>query len=324
MRYALGIDGGGTKCEAALVGETGEVVGWGRGGPIHTYYHPPEVIFASYADAFRGALGEVKADELWVAGIAPEGPPREALEAASAKVHQVKADEIESAYASAQQSWGLVVLAGTGSFVHGRTPEGRDLHWGGMGPVLNDYGSAYEIGLRGLRAAFASRWTESRRTRLAQAIPAAMGLPDLQTVFRRVYAKPMTRDEVAALARVVDKEAEQGDAVAVQCLLAAADELANLACDLIQELGLADAELPVIPVGSVARRCRIWWERVCARIGQVAPRMRAVIPPLLPATGAALIGLRAMGVEWTPEVIARAVESEAKVRAEKGMDGHLS
>ena len=60
-RYALGIDGGGSKCDAVLMGESGAVVAWGRGGPTHVYYDPPEVISASYVEAIGGALSSVSA-----------------------------------------------------------------------------------------------------------------------------------------------------------------------------------------------------------------------------------------------------------------------
>ena len=79
IRYALGIDGGGSKCDAALMAESGAVVSWGRGGATHIYYDPPEVISASYVEAITGALAELEGAEVWVAGPLPEGGPREAL-----------------------------------------------------------------------------------------------------------------------------------------------------------------------------------------------------------------------------------------------------
>ncbi|MBI2440301.1 MAG: hypothetical protein HYV35_02905, partial [Lentisphaerae bacterium] len=66
--------------------------------------------------------------------------------------------EDEAAMALAGEPYGLVVLAGTGSFVHGKTHDGRELHLDGIGPVLGDTGSAYFIGLMALRAAAKSDW----------------------------------------------------------------------------------------------------------------------------------------------------------------------
>jgi N-acetylglucosamine kinase-like BadF-type ATPase len=338
VRYALGIDGGGSKCDAALVDETGAVVGWGRGGPIHIFYDPPEVISASFRDAVAGALAGRRLEELWVAGSTPRRESsREVLTSAAEVVHYREAGEVDTAYASVQEEWGLIVLAGTGSFVHGRTRDGRNVHWGGTGPVLNDYGSAYDIGLRGLRAAFRSHWTESRRTALAKAIPAALQVKNLGVVFHMIYVDtiqrgqspgpqpgsgeqaeaslpPMNRRQIAALAKVVNDEAEGGDRIAQECVLRAADEMAANAADMIRELHMEESAVPVIAIGGVAQRSRIWWERVCKRIAAVAPRMRPLMPRVQPATGAALIGLREMGIAWAPELIDRLAATERGAR----------
>jgi N-acetylglucosamine kinase-like BadF-type ATPase len=201
------------------------------------------------------------------------------------------------------------VLAGTGSFVHGRTLEGRDLHLGGRGPILDDYGSAYQIGLRGLRAAFASEWTEARRTSLAAAIPDALEVHNLGRVFDLVYVDHIGRRQIAALASTVDAAAEGGDRVAVSCLELAADELAEVAFDVTRELEMESLPCPVIRIGGVARNSRIWWERLKQRLSEIAPDMRPITPAVAPAVGAALLALRQMGVQWTPDLLARASET---------------
>jgi N-acetylglucosamine kinase-like BadF-type ATPase len=298
--------------------ESGAVVAWGRGGATHVYYDPPEVISASYVEAITGALREVRGADICVAGPLPEGAPRDAITVDNDLVHHVRATEVDTAFASAQEEWGIIVLAGTGSFVHGRAPNGRDLHFGGRGPILGDYGSAYAIGLLGLRAAFASHWTEARRTNLAPAIPRALGVSDLDGVFHRVYVTGITRREIASLARVVEAEAEAGDRVSIGCLHRAADELAEVAVDLINELGLGDKSFPAIRIGGVAQHSRLWWNRVCSHLSRVAPGLRSVVPPVLPAVGAALVALKQMGMAWAPGVIARARETGSDLTPDAG------
>lgn len=312
MRYALGIDGGGSKCEAALVEETGRVVGWGRGGPVHGYYDPPEVISASYLEAVRAALAGVEGAAVWVAG---QIPPLEILVRGVGRENRV-ADrfptrEEDAAFSSAQVEWGLVALSGTGSFVHGRTREGRDLHFGGIGPVLGDYGSAYAIGLGGIRAAYASDWSARRRTSLAEAVPRALGVEDLQAVFHLVYVEQINRRRIATVARAVDEQAEAGDRIAVEILWRAAEELAETAVDLIGRLGLGAGEFPLVLVGGVAQGSRLWRERLVERIAEAAPAARPIRPRLPQAAGAALLALRRMGVEPTGEVRLRLVETYA-------------
>ncbi|MGC9318367.1 MAG: N-acetylglucosamine kinase [Armatimonadota bacterium] len=311
LDYALGIDGGGSKCDAVLVARDGTVAGWGRGGPTHPWYDSREVIAASFADAVTEALEGVRDARLWVAGGFHSPDAWDVVRAAGEVVATLRAGEVQLALASAGERWGMVVLAGTGSFVHVRTEQGRERHVGGLGPVLGDYGSAYDIGLKGLRAAFASTWLESRRTSLMDAVPEALGVEALPKVFDLVYhQQALSRRDIAALSRVVDREAEAGDDIAVRCVREAADELADFAVELVEELGMQDADLPVIASGSVAQSSRLWWERVCERIAEVVPGMRAMIPRVRPAVGAALIALREMGVETTPDLLDRIVQTQ--------------
>jgi len=311
LRYALGIDGGGSKCDAVLIDETGTTIGWGRGGPTHRWYDTPEVIAASFAEAVRGALRDIHGGRIWVAGYPPSDRVQQIINAAGGVVTIVDAGEVETAFASVQEDWGMVVLSGTGSFVHGRTPDGRSLHLGGLGPILGDYGSAYSIGLCGMRAAFVADWTKARRTSLAEMVPAALGVENLRGVFELTYGEnALSRRQVAALAKIVDQEATKGDRIAIRCIHEAADELADIAVDVVNELGMAQLDFPVVAAGSVAQKSRVWWERVCSRIVAVAPNVQPIVPRVQPAVGAALLALRTMGVQWTPKLIDRIVETQ--------------
>ena len=311
MRYALGIDGGGSKCDAVLIDETGATIGWGRGGPTHTPYDTPEVVAASFAEAVRGALRDVHGGRIWVAGYLPSGRAQQIINAAGEVMTIVEAGEVETAFASVQEDWGMVVLSGTGSFVHGRTPDGRNLHLGGLGPILGDYGSAYSIGLYGMRAAFAAGWTKARRTSLAEMVSAAWGVENLRGALELTYGEnALSRRQVAALAKIVDQEATKGDNIAIRCIHDAADELADLAVDVVNELGMDRLDFPVIAAGSVAQKSRLWWERVCSRIAAVAPNIQPMVPQVQPAVGAALLALQEMGVQWTRKLMDRIIETQ--------------
>ncbi|MCX7915402.1 MAG: hypothetical protein N3A53_03755, partial [Verrucomicrobiae bacterium] len=61
--------------------------------------------------------------------------------------------ETEAALKLADVDWGVVALAGTGARVDAYTQGGRWLWLYGLGPVIGDAGSAYQIGRETLRAA---------------------------------------------------------------------------------------------------------------------------------------------------------------------------
>lgn len=311
MQYALAVDGGGSKTDAVVMDKTGQVLGWGRGGPVHCYYSTPEEVNQAYRQALVEALGQIKAEGFCLAGLEPEHPACAVVAPHGPIIGHVLSGEVETAFASVQEEWGLVVLAGTGSFVSGVTPEGQRRHFGSLGPILDDYGSGYQIGLLGLRAAFASSWTSTRRTTLQSHVPSVYALPNLQAVFDKTYGPGgLSRREVAAVARVVNEQAELGDQVAIRCLRRAADELADVALDVIGELEMHHLDFPLIAVGSVAQKSRLWWERMCERVQAVAPCVRPVIPRVRPVIGGALLALKALGVPWTPELLERILETQ--------------
>jgi N-acetylglucosamine kinase-like BadF-type ATPase len=303
MPHALALDGGGSKCDAVVVDETGRVTGWGRGGSTHGYYVSPETVYQSYRDAVTQALGDLQSDGFWISGLLPPAMLMEIVADHGPVLGFARAGEVELGLATAQKTWGMLVLSGTGSFVYGRLPDGQSRHFGSIGPILGDQGSAYAMGLYGLRAAFASRWTEARQTSLAEAVPRVYGLQNLYEVFNLVYNTGLSRREIAMAAEAVNEQAEAGDRVALAVLQGAADELATLAVDIVNELQMHSLPFPLIANGSVAQKSRLWWQRFTERVLAAAPRAQPVVPDFKPVVGGALLALQAMGVEWSEQLL---------------------
>lgn len=225
----------------------------------------------------------------------------------------VQVSEISMGFAMALTTHGVLVLSGTGSFVHARTADGRHIHEGGQGPLIADEGSAYHIGSLGIRAAFRSHWTEARRTSLAEAVPRVLGVDSLREVFRLLYVERIGRASIASVARAVDEAAEAGDRVAQQIIVQAARELGVLLVEVIEGIGFKDSDELMVATGSVAQGSRLFWQTLCEIASEVAPRLRPVQPRIRPVMGACLLGLRDMGVEWSEDLLARIEETQGQV-----------
>lgn len=310
MRYVLGLDGGGTKCDAVLMAEDGTVMGWGRGGPTHGLYVGPDVPLQSQKDAILGATGGSPPPLSRIAGLGLVGHLHQWLSQDLTAEQFVPCGEADMGLATALTTHGVLVLSGTGSFVHGCTPDGRHLHAGGDGPIIADEGSAYHIGILGIRAAFRSRLSAARKTSLREAIPRAMGVADLRQVFHLLYIDRVGRTQIAAVAQAVDVEAEKGDRVAAQVLRRASGELGELLVEVITELGMADSDAYMVATGSVAQGSRIFWQRLCEIAAEVAPSMRPVQPRVRPVVGACLVGLRSLDVPWTEALVERVIQTQ--------------
>ncbi len=305
MRYVLGLDGGGTKCDAVLMDETGTVVGWGRGGSTHGLYVGNEAVARSLRDAVLGATANLRPPVERIAGSGPHAGLDQWLEQPLSLGQFVPGGEATLGFATALTTHGIIVLSGTGSFVFGLTADGRSLHEGGNGCIIADEGSAYHIGILGVRAAFRSGYCARRHTSLAEAVPRAMGVAGLHDVFHLIYTEHIGRSQVAAVARTVDEEAERGDAVAAGILRRAADELGELVVEVIHELNMEASDDFLVATGSVAQGSRIFWQRLSDIALSVAPRLRPIQPRVRPVIGACLLALRALGVEWGEPLMQR-------------------
>ena len=314
MRYVLGIDGGGSKCDAVLMTEAGEVVGWGRGGPTHGFYEPPGTAEASVRDAVQGALSEMSPDLACVAGMGHHGAERFAP---GLRVeHAIGVGEVDMGFAAGLVTCGVLILAGTGSFVHGRTRDDQTRHFGGLGPLLGDEGGGHDIGVMAMKAALTASYTEARRTVLAERIPAALGCrPDHPwEIVGLAYGEGLSRRRIASLAPFVEAAANEGDSVAQGILRHAATRLGDYVVDVLHELRMEQEDYTIVASGSIARNCKLWWETLCGLALEVAPRLRPVNPRVRPVIGACLLALKELGVEWNEGLIECIVASQERFK----------
>ena len=135
---------------------------------------------------------------------------------------------------------GILLLAGTGSNVAGRSHDGLLLGAGGYGPVLSDQGSGHRIGLQALRAAFLAR-DEARSTSLLPAILEAWKLASAEDLVAFANTCPASR--FSSLTHVVLACAQQGDAVAGEVMEREGEDLAYLALLLHRRLLAHDGSL---------------------------------------------------------------------------------
>lgn len=284
------------------------VHGWGVGGPAN--YNSPEIVAQSYEDALAGALEPSPPEELWVGAVSMNQRVVEWFQERGVLVHFHGANEVEAGYCSALEDWGVLVLAGTGSFVHVRTRDGEDLHLGGFGPVLGDEGSAYDVGLRGLRAALRSTWPGAPATTLTRAIPAALGHQTPWQVVWPFQTHQIGRRDMASLAPTVEEQARAGDAVALDVLREAAASLAEIVGVGLDATGLRGAGCPLIGSGGLAQGSLLYWCLLTDAALQIDCTLRPTLPPVRPAVGAAFSAMRAAGLHVTGQLRDRVCETQ--------------
>ncbi len=128
---------------------------------------------------------------------------------------------------------GVVVIAGTGSNVAGRSPEGSVITVGGWGPALSDQASGHRVGLQALRALFLAI-DQEKPTSLLQPVLDRWQLQDIPSLVE--LANRLPAPDFSELSPVVVACARGGDTVAISILEAEAEEMANLVQIIVSRL----------------------------------------------------------------------------------------
>ena len=299
-RCLLAIDSGGTKCDALVVRDDGTVLGWGRSDPPGQgqgrFATGSGRSSRAVLSAVTKALGTTSYDELHIANRT-DAFPLSLLPTHSTRIAVHPVSEYGAAWALVGETCGVVVLAGTGAFVHGKTRDGRHLHLDGLGPLLGDHGGGYHIGLLAIRAAAQSGWHPRRHTSLADAIFRACGGrtgDELGTSLVHYMLAERDRSEIASLARIVNEEANAGDLIAGDILRTAAAEIAATTYDVVDNLGMANDEYALVGTGSIAVKSPIYWDHLCMLVREFAPNLRPVKSDLPAIVGVAVSALQRM------------------------------
>ena len=248
MAFYLALDVGGTKTEYVLADETRELART-RGGTIKRM----RTDAASAEENFDKAVAELEAQS----GIKLKQVTRSCVGAAGITVPLVT-DFIREAFsrhvggslilvgdveialdAAFFGGPGVLVMAGTGSNVAGRSAKGTLTTAGGWGPALSDQGSGARIGHQALRDMVLAR-DEGRDTILYPAVLKLWDIGDFEGLV--AFANRIPSPDFSRLAPVVAAAADAGDEVAQGVLRREAEELAHLARVVIDRLRREDKQ----------------------------------------------------------------------------------
>lgn len=306
----LGVDGGGTKTACVAIAPSGEILGRGEGGPSNYQSVGVEAAETAIAQAISGALAGVSEGRIGAIGLGLAGVGRSRdLEVIRASVDrlqqrpefgdrwQLSPDKIAIAHDCAialtggvGANVGVATIAGTGAIAYGRNRHGETRRSSGWGYLLGDEGSAYWIALAGLRAAVRAEDGRSPATALTEAFRQHLELDNLQSLIELVYRRGLAVKELAAYAAIVDRCARNSDAIALDILDRAADELLLATRAVFAPLFNPDEPFEVVTIGG-AWKSQILRDRFCQNLHQIAPFASVIWPRHEPAYGAALLVL---------------------------------
>jgi N-acetylglucosamine kinase len=294
----LGIDVGGTKTVCLLADESGAVLRSARGPGANLQASGELEVEKTVHHVMAEVLAGQERPAVVCMGIAGVDRDDDAtvVTAIMRRISHgsrvlVVNDALIALVAAAGESAGVVIVAGTGSIAYGRDARGRAARAGGWGHMIGDEGSGYWIGREALAAAVREVDGRGPHTSLTEDVLAHFGVPDAAGLVSVVYNREVPRANVATLGPTVQRARDRGDAVAMQILERAAEELTLAAASVTGRLGMRGDAFPFVLAGSMFRLVPSLAGELGRRLVEVAPR--ALVRPLEvePARGAVSLAL---------------------------------
>jgi glucosamine kinase len=240
MPWKIGVDGGGTKTECILVDPSGAVAARHTGpgcSPSLVGAPRSREITAEVLDAVRAKhrSAEISHTILCMAGSRAfwkaVGEGLSGYGAISTMDDSVPVLELATKGAP-----GLVIHAGTGSFVAARSLDGAVHYAGGIGWRFGDEGSGYDLGRRAIARALLELQGWAAPSGLGSLVRERTGKSTSGEVSVYFYGDPATNNGVAALAPEVLRLAGAGDAAAGDAVSQSVLHLLSLAVSVTDQL----------------------------------------------------------------------------------------
>jgi len=305
MHYFLGVDGGGTKTQAAIVDEEGKMLGTGWGGPSNYDDVGIEVARSSIKSAVEAARAEACLPPgpfatafLGMAGVVCEADRQTiheiALDLSLASAEHIAVDhDCRIALAGGLSGRpGIVVIAGTGSSCYGRNSAGESWRAGGWGHLVSDEGSSYWLGVKAVQAAARAYDGRGKRTALLGIVKDRLGLEQMDNLLHRLYVQGMSRSEFASLAPLVVEAARSGDAQAQLLIEKGMRALAECVQAVATHLGMDRSLCEVTAVGGLLKAGGIITEALQQAIEDRLPLCKFSDAEMLPVQGACLLAMQ--------------------------------
>jgi len=328
MTLVLGVDGGGRKTYAVVVDEVGAMVGAGEAGASNWEIAGADGASGAIGTAVRAALDAagVGADALAasVFGLAgldwPSDEPRlgGVAEAAAPGVpRRIVNDAFIALRAGASESWGIAVIAGTGTIAVGRDPVGTEFRTVGEGRAFGDFGDEFDVSELAVRAVADHYTGRGPVTMLTEMLCERLGEPSVEALLERLArTDPSLRQPALQnLTPMVLAATEAGDLVARTVLERIGQALGEAAGVVARRLDLTNLPVEVVLAGGLFRTPnRYLLDELELGVRRTAPRaeVRQLTAP--PVVGAALMAL---------EVAQEPITSNASARVRDEITRHF-
>lgn len=301
MEWVLGIDGGGSKTRGWAADRNGKVLAKVEKGPSNHHV----IGLVKFRQLILDMLDEfatwgLECSDLQFITLGLAGMDRQqdkvnigtTLDELGLKGRYLLCNDAEIALAAGVGKLeGIVAISGTGSIAYGVNAQGECFRAGGWGHVVSDEGSGYYIARQALVRSIKAAEGLEQPTVLLTDILAFLQIASFDDLITFIYHPQTTKNQLAILSKVVANAAAAGDAVAMDILNDAADQIIAL-IEAVIARGFATApEIKLVLFGSILQKISPIRERVIAKLQDKADIICSEADPV---SGAIMLALQAL------------------------------
>jgi N-acetylglucosamine kinase-like BadF-type ATPase len=298
-RYAVGLDGGGTKTAVTIVDENGLEVHTFTSGAINYNGQDEASVQASLAEIFRtidrvcDGLGHCAQVCIGAAGVSnPTVTTRleASVRACGYKGSLFITGDQDTALSGAHnRELGIILIAGTGSICYGKNEAGDIHRAGGYGYLIDDEGSGYSIGRDLLSVVVRAHDGRLPATVITGMVFEQLGMTSIGQIIGFVYDKQTNKKDIAALAPILSQACELGDQSALAIADKSARSLLELVVPVAEKLSMQEGVLAM--AGSALLKNSFIQSAFINGLKERYPAMTCITPKRDAASGAALMAL---------------------------------
>ncbi len=208
---------------------------------------------------------------------------------------------------------GIVLIAGTGSACYARDENGATTQVGGWGPLIDDAGSGYSLGLQLLREAVRAWEERAPRTAVIGQLEDAENLRDPAAALQWTRSFAEARPQIARLAQLVLRAWREGDPSATRWVEEGTQQLAWMVATAAERI-FAARSVEAIFVGGLSQNSE-YFEKVRGALKKLT-NVNLCRPALSPTAGALLLALEQRKITPSAELLKKLRNLSGEPRVE--------
>ncbi|GAA0590055.1 N-acetylglucosamine kinase [Virgibacillus siamensis] len=316
--YVIGIDGGGTKTEAVLADDCGNIITTVKVGPTNPnaiseikLLQTFEELFNQLKDRTSVCFKKVTTIFAGISGAASKESSQQIYQIISRCVPSwisihIEPDSINALYSGTYGKPGIVQICGTGSITYGMNDNMVHGRVGGWGHLFGDEGSGYDIGKQGISAALEYFDGRGLETVLLHKFYNEYQAENGREIIERIYKSSNSKQIISAASKIVFNAFKEDDIVSKQIILGVSNQIVNNIQTLRKQLfDGCYGNIEVILCGGVFNDQTVLLPIVRRKLFASDINLSVIAPKLPPVGGAVAGAFMKSGKELNSKVIER-------------------